>query len=381
MAQMSEQFTMESRAGTKVVLNGKSYLYFAGTSYFQLHSHPDLIKAANGATLQYGIGSATTRAMTGTTPLLEKLEHKLASYFNTQDAVYLPSGYLSSMAGLMALDSMGLYQQIFLDEGSHYSLVEGARATGRPVVSFRNRDLEDLASKMKKHLGPGQRPLVASDGLFPVMGTLAPISDYLDMAVKYDGIVWVDDAHGVGILGAHGRGTCEALGTPSNRIYLGATLSKAFGAYGGIIAGNTDFIREVRSGSVMTGSSSPMNAAVAAGIKGLELVQESHNLRKKLWNNAWYLRDALEHMGINSEALFIPKMHGTIPIFSFAHRDAATMKAIHNYLLEQGIYTQYTSYKGAGSEGVIRVVVTSSHKKVEMVRFTHTLREAMRTLR
>ena len=201
------------------------------------------------------------------------------------------------------------------------------------------------------------------------------------MVVKYDGVVWVDDAHGVGILGAHGRGTCEALGTPSNRIYLGATLSKAFGAYGGIIAGSGDFIRKVRSGSVMTGSSSPMNAAVGAGIKGLELVQESHNLRKKLWNNARYLRDALEHMGITSEALFIPKMHGTIPVFSFAHRDAKTMKAIHSYLMKQGIYTQYTSYKGAGSEGVLRVVVTSSHKKVEIVSFTHNLREALRTLR
>jgi len=381
MAQRSEHLTMESRTGTKVVLNGKTYLYFAGTSYFQLHSHPDLIKAANEATVQYGIGSATTRAMTGTTPLLESIEHKLASYFNTEDAVYLPSGYLSSLAGLLALDAMGLYQQIFLDEGSHYSLVEGARASGKPVVCFRNRDLEDLESKMKKHLKAGQRPLVASDGLFPVIGTLAPIGDYLDLALKYDGVVWIDDAHGVGILGAHGRGSCEALGTPSNRIYLGATLSKAFGAYGGIIAGTGDFIREVRSGSVMTGSSSPMNAAVAAGIKGLELVQENHNLRKKLWNNARYLRDALEHMGITSEALFIPEMHGCIPIFSFAHRDAVTMREIHRYLMEQGIYTQYTSYKGAGSEGVIRVVVTSSHRKVEMVRFTHSLQEAIRKLR
>ena len=107
MAQTSEHFIMESRAGTRVVLNGKSYLYFAGTSYFQLHSHPELIKAANDATLQYGIGSATTRSMTGTTPLLEKIEQKLASYFNTEDAVYLPSGYLSSLAGLQGAGRIG----------------------------------------------------------------------------------------------------------------------------------------------------------------------------------------------------------------------------------------------------------------------------------
>ncbi len=380
MAEAEGKYTMESRTGTSVVLNGKSYLYFAGTSYFQLHSHPEVIKAAVDATQQYGIGSATTRAMTGTTPLLEKIEQKLASYFNTEDAVYVPSGYLSSLAGLLALAEMGLYQVIFLDEGSHYSLAEGAAATGLPVITFRHRNLDDLVRLMEKHLGSGQRPLIASDGLFPVMGTLAPIRDYLEISNKYDGVVWIDDAHGVGILGAHGRGSCEALGTPTDRIYLGATLSKAFGAYGGIIAGRRDFIQKVRSGSVLTGSSSPMNAAVAAGIKGLELVMENNNLRKKLWDVARYLRDGLQHMGIPSEPLYIPEAHGCIPIFSFAHRDAATMKAIHNYLIEQGIYTQYTSYKGAGSEGVIRVVVSSAHKKVEIVRLTHTLKEAFRKI-
>ncbi len=101
MAEAEGKYTMESRTGTSVVLNGKSYLYFAGTSYFQLHAHPEVIKAAIDATQQYGIGSATTRAMTGTTPLLEKIEQKLASYFNTEDAVYVPSGYLSSLAGLL----------------------------------------------------------------------------------------------------------------------------------------------------------------------------------------------------------------------------------------------------------------------------------------
>jgi len=381
MVQQEKNFNMESKTGTSVVLNGKSYLYFAGTSYFQLHSHPEMIKAANNATQQYGIGTATTRALTGTTPLLQELEEKLANFFNTEDAVYLPSGYLSSLAGLKALDELGLYDLIFLDEGSHYSLIEGASTTGKSIVYFRNRDTGDLSEKMKKHLGPGQRPLVASDGLFPIMGNLAPVKDYLELAVKYDGVIWIDDAHGVGILGSHGRGTCEALGTPYNRIYLGATLSKAFGAYGGIVAGNGDFIRKIRSGHVMAGTSSPMNAAVAAGIKGLELVRGDSNLRKTLWNVARYLRDGLQHMGVPVETLFIPEMHGTVPVFSFAHENASTMRKIHSYLLKQGIYTQYTSYKGAGSEGVLRVVVTSAHKKVEIVRLTHTLREAFQTIK
>ena len=375
-----EKHILESRTGTKVVLNGKSYLYFAGTSYFQLHAHPEVIRAVNEATQKYGTGPATTRSMTGTTPLLEQLEEKLATFFNTEDAVYIPSGYLSSLAGLKALDEMGLFQMIFLDEESHYSLADGAASTGKKIVRFRSRDPDDLEAKLASHLEPGQHPLVASDGLFPVTGTLAPIRDYLHLASKHDGIVWVDDAHGVGILGVHGRGTCEALGIHSKNLYLGATLSKAFGAYGGLIAGPQEFIHKVRSGNVITGSSSPMPAAVAAGIKGLELIQEKQNLRKKLWENARYLRESLLHMGIKSEEVYIPDIHGTIPIFSFEHRDAATMKLIHELLMKEGIYTQYTTYHGAGSEGLLRIVVTSSHKKVEIVRLTHALKEAIRSL-
>lgn len=381
MENKENKFTMDGRPGTSVVLNGKTYLYFAGTSYFQLHSHPALIKAANEATRQYGIGTATTRAMTGTTPLLHEIELRLAEFFETEDAVYLPSGYLCSLAGLKALDEMGNYQLIFLDEGSHYSLVEGAAATGKRVIPFRSRDPQDLAGKMKKHIGPGERPLVASDGLFPVFGNLAPVKEYLALLEEYDGVLWIDDAHGVGILGAHGRGSCEALEVPSQRIYLGATLSKAFGAYGGIIVGDAEFIEKVRSGSVLTGSSAPMNAAVAAGIKGLALVRGNSKLRTGLWNMAQYLREGLQHMGIPVETLNVPAKHGTVPIFSFMHRDASSMIKMHDYLLEQGIYTQYTSYKGAGTEGVIRVVVSSAHKKVEIDRFTHTLREVLRKLR
>lgn len=360
-----------------MILDGKKYLYFAGTSYFQLHTHPKVLEAAEDATHKFGIGSATTRAMTGTTPLLKKVEDKLASYFNTEDAAYLPSGWLSSLAGMKALDEMGLYDKIFLDEGSHYSLVDGAMATGRPVIRFQNRNLKNLEKLMAKHLGPNERPLVATDGLFPVIASLAPIGEYLDLALKHGGVVWVDDAHGVGILGLHGRGSCEALGTRSDKIFLGATLSKAFGSYGGIVLGSNSFIQQVRSGGVLTGSSSPMNAAVAASIKGIELVQENPGFRIKLWENARFLKESLGKLGIISESRHLPEMHGIIPVVSFSFGDAENMKSIQNHLLEEGIYIQYTDYKGAGPGGMLRMVVTSSHKKVEIVRLSTALKEAL----
>jgi 7-keto-8-aminopelargonate synthetase-like enzyme len=111
----------------------------------------------------------------------------------------------------------------------------------------------------------------------------------------------------------------------------------------------------------------------------MQLVQEHNYFRRKLWDNAVYLRESLDHLGITVEPLYIPKMHGIIPIFSFIYRDEATMKAIQRFLMERGIYIQYTTYRGAGSEGVLRIVVTSSHKKAEIVRLTQTLKEALKS--
>ena len=345
---------MNSAAGTKTIINGMEYLYFAGTGYYQLNAHPELIKAAGEATLKHGISAATSRAITGTTPLILEIEKKVAEYYDTEDAAYLPSGYLSNIAGLEALDKMNAFDLIFIDEGSHYCNIEGAKVVGKPVIPFKHRNVEDLKLKLSNNLKSTKKPLIVSDGLFPVWGKLAPVDSYLELAEQYDGLLWIDDAHGVGILGQNGRGSYEHFGLKSDRLFMGATLSKAFGAYGGIIPGNADFIKHVRSGSVMHGSTSPMNAAVAAGIKGLELVKDNPELRKKLWKNAQYLKEGLKSLGIESE-------DNCLPIVAFAPGDPATMTRIHEALMDQGIYIQYSKYRGSGNDGVLRIVVFSTH--------------------
>ena len=361
---------MEGKTGTSVTLNGKDYLYFAGTSYFQLHSHPEVIQAAANATLEFGMGSATSRSLTGTTALQVALETLAASFFSSEDAVYLPSGYLCSLAGLKALNELDLYEHIFLDEGSHYSLHEGAMTTGKPVTIFSNRNIENLSLKIDEQLAPGERPLIASDGMFPIKAQLAPVDQYASLAEKHKGVVWIDDAHGVGILGNQGRGTLEKLEINSRRVYMGATLSKAFGSYGGIIPGPANFVEKIRSGSVITGSNSPLNAAVAAALKGIEILEEQVELRQNLWENARYLKNGLSSLGISTD-------NNEIPVVSFSIGNKGLMKAIHESLLQEGIYIQYTHYRGSGSEGILRMVVTSAHTKVEIDRLLVSLGKAI----
>ncbi len=361
---------MESAAGTETMINGKKYLYFAGTGYFQLNTNKELLEAAAKATMKYGTGSSTSRSITGTNPLILEIEKKAAEYFGTEDAVYLPSGYLSNIAGMAALKELDLFDLVFIDEDSHYCNYEGAVLTGKPVVKFKNRNVADLKLKFEKSLRKGERPLIASDGLFPIWAKPAPLKDYLEIAEKYNGVLWIDDAHGVGIIGEKGRGTYEYLGLESERLFMGATLSKAFGAYGGVVPASFEFIEKIKTGSVVTGSSSPMNAAVAAGIKGLELVKNHPEMREKLWENAGYLKKGMKSLGISSD-------ENCLPVVSFVAGNSSSMKKIHLELMDEGIYIQYADYRGSGNNGVLRIVVFSTHTKDQIDFLIEKLRKVL----
>lgn len=366
----NHQYVIEGATGSETIINGEKFLYFAGTGYFELNGNSEMLKAASEATLKYGIATATTRAITGTSPLLLELEKKAAAFFDTEDAVYLPSGYLTDMAGIQALNELDTFDVVFLDEGSHYSLHEAVSTIDKPVILFKNRDPEHLKLQLQQKTDHQQRPLIASDGLFPIRAQNAPLNHYLELANQNNGVVWIDDAHGVGILGKNGRGTYEHLGLRSPRLFMGATLSKAFGAYGGIIPGSTAFVKQLKTGNVFTGSSSPMHAAVAAGIKGIELVKENPQMREKLWNNALYLKKQLSAIGIKTD-------RSPLPIASFSIGNLHTMTEIHKALMDEGIYIQFTNYRGSGNGSILRIVVFSTHTKQQIDFLTQKLEKVL----
>ncbi|MGW8317363.1 MAG: aminotransferase class I/II-fold pyridoxal phosphate-dependent enzyme [Bacteroidales bacterium] len=357
---------MEGPPGTEVVLNGKKVLYFAGTDYFQLHSHPDLQSKAADALWAYGMSSATSRTLTGTTPLLKDLEQTIATFYDAEEAIYLPSGYLCNHAGLSALNELERVDVIFLDEDAHDSLREASLATGKQVIIFESGNVDDLALKLSVHSGRKVRPLIATDGVFPARGVIAPLNQYLDLAEKYRGLIWIDDAHATGILGETGKGTCEHLGLESPLIFCGSTLSKAFGAYGGMIPGDSEFIGTLRKGSVASGSNAPLSAAMAASLRGLELVQKHPEWRKKLNENVRYLRKALESIHIYTGS-------SELPILAFRAGGAQEMLRVQQQIMREGIFIQYTRYRGSGKEGLLRMVLFSTHTKEQIDRLVEAL--------
>lgn len=348
------KFVMQSGPGPETVINGKRYLYFGGTGYFGLQTHPELIKAAQEALAAYGMGSATSRNVFGTTPLYLDVEKTASRFFGSEDSIYLPSGYLINIAGLQALAELKRFDVIFMDEGAHWSISDFVHAVQKPVHAFAHGDLEDLRRKLKANLKAGQRPLLMSDGIFPTFGKIAPVPEYLKMIEPYDGSIWLDDCHAVGVLGANGRGTYEYYGLKSDRLYFGGTTSKAIGAHGGIIPGKTEFIQPIRTGHIVNGANSSASAAAAAARKGMEMLMSHPEMRETLWRNARRLKAGLKAMGFEQD-------DSPVPVAAWALKTAEDMDRVHAELMKRGISIQRTHYVGAGPNGALRAVVFANH--------------------
>ena len=239
------QYEMESPVGPRVQINGRWRDYFSGCSYLGLQSHPGLLGAASAALQQYGLGTATSRGGYGEHPLYRSVERAAAAYWGAERAIYYVTAYLGNSVLLQGLQ--GEYERIFIDDASHYSVWDGARITGVPMHPFRHRDPGDLADQLRTHTAAGERPLVITDGVFPISGEIAPAPAYLVALEGYDGgMLCLDDAHATGVLGEHGHGTLEHWGLEGqDRCYAAHTLSKALGSHGGVIAGDDALIERL----------------------------------------------------------------------------------------------------------------------------------------
>jgi len=361
------KFIMGSGPGPETVINGKRYLYFGGTGYFSFQTHPEILEAAQKALAEFGMDTATSRDIFGTSPLLLAVEKKVREFMGTEDAIYLPSGYLINIAGFQSLNLLRRFDAMFVDEDAHWSITDFMYALQKPVFSFAHGDPEDLGRRLEKHLQAGQKPLVASDGIFPTFGKIAPLKAYFPLVEKYDGCLWVDDCHGLGVLGEHGRGTYEHYGLHSERLYSGGTLSKAVGAHGGIISGKSEFVLPIRAGHVVNGSNASVSAAAAAAVKGLELMTTQPELRRQLWRNAHQLKSGLKAMGFDQDDT-------PVPVAAWALKTAGEMDNVQAEMMKRGIAIQRTDYVGAGPGGVLRAVVFANHRPEQIARMLNELK-------
>jgi 7-keto-8-aminopelargonate synthetase-like enzyme len=369
---------MQSPPGAETVIDGRRYLYFAGTAYLGLQGHPEVIRAACEATQRYGIGSATNRAWFGTTPPLLEVERRAAELFAAEDAFYYVSGYVGHPILLAALAEQ--FDALFLDQLAHYSAREAVRLAGLPVHEFGHRDPAALAESLRTKLPRGGRPLTVSDGVFPVVGTIAPVAEYCEILANYPGsALSIDDAHALAVLGPRGRGTFEHAGLLQQRgvngepgdcpqLFLCGTLSKAVGGFGGIIPGSRAFIARLKAASHYYDGASAVPVPAAAGTaRALELIQADPGLRTRLWENVAAVKQGLRRLGLAADDT-------PVPIVCLTMGTAEDMQRVQQELMRRGIVVAYADrYSGVGPTGALRLAIFATHTQAMIAQLLDTL--------
>jgi 7-keto-8-aminopelargonate synthetase-like enzyme len=257
---------------------------------------------------------------------------------------------------------------------------------GAPPLVFRHGDTQHVAELLAAHAGSGVRPLLLTDGVFAVSGDLAPIRSYLDLLARYPGAgLLVDDAHGLGVLGTHGRGSLELAGvnprtvnvdTPDAggrpRVFHTTTLSKAVGGQGGLIAGSPAFLGRIRRASGwLRGASAPASPVAAATAEGLKLMLEEPQLRERLASNVTALRRSLAALG-----LAVPMTPS--PIIGFRLETGERMALVQQRLEKDGILVANSrDYSGAGPDGMLRIAVFATHTPEMIDRLVAALSRAL----
>jgi len=361
--------TFDSAVGAEIVLSGKRYVSFGGSSYLGLASNPHILDAGISALRECGSGSPVPSNHDVSTRALLEVETEARRFFASPASFYLNAGYYFGLAAMTAMRNH--YDAVFFDEFAHYSLLDGIAASGLPQHSFRHLDIDDLECRLKQHLRPRQRPLLATDGLFSTIGEIAPVDELVRIASAYDGRVLVDESHSFGVLGPSGRGAAEHDAVSSARVLRGGSLGKAFGTCGGVILAEEADAEPLRGTAVGRGASTGLTAAAAMCAASLRFVGDHPELLLRLRDNTRYLKEGLAGLGlaIGGDAL--------APIASFGTASSAATRALHRGLMEQGIFVYHSTYVGAPEGGVIRCGIFADHTREHMDALLNALRRLL----
>ena len=359
---------MDSCHGALISIQGQSFINFASNNYLGLAQRAEVREAAEQAIRDFGWGSGASRLMSGTHRLHEELEDRIARFKKTEAALLFPSGYAANVGALPVLSDEGT--GILCDQLNHASLIDGVRLAKGEVTIYPHADAEALEAALA--LRGGGNTLVVSDGVFSMDGDLAPLREIVAAVEREGGVLYLDDAHGTGVLGAEGRGTSEHLGIRSPSLLQMGTLSKALGGLGGFIAGNDDVIGYLRSRARSFIFSTALPApACAAGIAALGILErEGGPLRERLDGLCRYLATGLKRLGFEADP--------TTPIFPVRAGSVQQCLRVSAELRNQGIFGPAIRPPTVPADACrIRVSLTADHEVSHLDRLLDALGAVM----
>jgi glycine C-acetyltransferase len=363
----NERF-IDSPQGARILVSGKEVLNFCANNYLGLADDPRIVAAAAEGLERYGFGMASVRFICGTESVHKELERALSAFLGTEDTI-LYSSCFDANGGLFET-LLGDSDAVISDQLNHASIIDGIRLCAAKRFRYANRDLSDLERQLEAAAG-ARRILVVTDGVFSMDGSMAPLDGICDLAERYGAMVMVDDSHAVGVVGPGGRGTPEHFGVQDRVDVLSGTLGKALGgASGGYLSGRSEIVELCRQRSrpyLFSNSVAP--AIVTAGLKALELLGESAELRERLERNAARMRSGLRDAGFHV-------LEGEHPIIPVMIGDAALATAMADALLDHGIYVIGFSYPVVPvGQARIRVQMSAAHTDEDIDRALAAFRD------
>ncbi len=333
-------------------------LNMCANNYLGLANHPEIIKAAKDGIEKWGYGLASVRFICGTQTIHKQLEKKVSSFLGTNDTI-LYSSCFDANGGLFET-LLGPEDAIISDELNHASIIDGVRLCKARRFRYKNCDMASLEEQLKAAGNDGIK-LIATDGVFSMDGSLAPLDKICDLADEYDALVMVDDSHACGFVGPDGTGTPAKFGVKNKVDIITGTFGKALGgAGGGFTSGRQEVIDLLRQRSrpyLFSNTLSP--AIVCASLKAIELAQNP-KLRVQLERNTLYFRDGMRAAGFD-----IP--NGDHPIVPIMLGDAVLAAKMAEELLTEGIYAVGFFYPVVPKDKArIRVQISAAHTTEEL---------------
>lgn len=355
-----EQPAQPQASGTEqseqIVISGCDYLGLSDDAVIR----EAWLKASANGPLQTG----ASRATTGDHPLYRRAEKTIADFLNEPAAVLTATGYLASLAVAQGLRDQATH--VVVDASAHNCVQDGARLSGLPILSFASGDARALRSVLS-NLPPSARPLVATDGVYGIRGGMAPLKDYLE-AVPASGWLWVDDAHGLGSVGATGRGSPEFFGLRDSRLIRSVTFSKALGVAGGAVIGDASLMEHVRTrAGAYLGSSAPPLAIAAAITAAVVRVDKLPGRVRRLQELARRFSNALPS---RPEIL----NDSRTPVTAIHPRDAAQAQRLTEALTQAGFVPPWIRYPGGPGGGFFRIALKATHSRSQMDRLSRAIR-------
>lgn len=345
---------------------------FTSSNYLGLGQRPEVVAAVTEAVGRYGLGANSSPALAGHFDVHEELSQELAQLHGTEAAMLYNSGFAANLGALAALAGKG--DLIVLDAAAHGSLVFGAKSSGAELRYYPHRDHAALAALLAEHAKPGRTTLVGIVGVYSMAGEVEDVAAVARVAREHGAVTLLDDAHGLGVIGAHGTGSMEHHGLPHDAvdIHMG-TLSKSLAAAGGYLAGShelIDYLRFHAMSHLLTASIPP---AVAAGcLAALRILRaEGHVLSPRLRDRARFFRERLREHGLDAR--------GATAVVPVHLRTESLVIPVNELVLSRGVFLSPVMFPGVPiGQGRLRFTISAVHEEETLARVAKILTESVR---